>query len=120
MAITLEADPIELSPDQAIAVGVIVTELVINALKHAFPDGSGTIAVAFRRQETGSVEITVSDDGVGCCEDEAGPPRRRGLGTRIIQAMLTKLEGTRERAGADTGTRVAIRFAAEASAAQPA
>jgi two-component sensor histidine kinase len=115
VAITLDAEPVELSPDQGVAVGVIVTELVINALKHAFPAGSGTIAVGLRRAE-GSLEITVADDGVGYeGEPSAVPAGRRGLGTSIIGAMLSKLGGSLERTEARPGTRVSIRFAAAAA-----
>ncbi len=117
IAITLDTEPLELSPDQGIAVGVIVTELVINALKHAFPAGSGAIAVSLRRDGS-SLEITVADDGVGYGDEpSAGPAGRRGLGSSIIQAMLAKLGGSLERAECWPGTRVAIRFAVAGSPA---
>jgi PAS domain S-box-containing protein len=75
------------------SLGLIVTELVINALKHAFPDRDkgGNIAVDYHAQGTGFA-LTVSDDGVGIAA--SAEPTAPGLGTGIVPAIATHLSAT--------------------------
>lgn len=90
----------------SVSLGLIVTELVINALKHAFPDGRhGTITVdcAFKGPNW---TLSVSDDGVGMPADPVHI--RAGLGTSIVQALAKQLEATVEIERAHPGTQVAI------------
>lgn len=90
----------------SVSLGLIVTELVINALKHAFPDGRhGTITVdcAFKGPNW---TLSVSDDGVGMPTEPANV--RAGLGTSIVQALARQLEATVEIERGHPGTRVAI------------
>lgn len=62
----VQADELHLSAERAVPVGLIVTELVSNALEHAFVDRErGTISIALTRQEGEEVRIVVADDGVG-------------------------------------------------------
>ena len=90
--------PLELGLDQAIPVGLILCELVANALKHAFPDGrAGTIAIGGTRRG-GIVEIRVSDDGIGIPEGDSFE-RRQSLGMQIIKTLTRQLKGTFEVAG---------------------
>ena len=94
VACTVDAERHELSGDQAVAVGLIVTELVANALKYAFPIGQrGTVAVAFARAEDRFI-LSVSDDGVGF--DAAQPPKGTGLGRRLVDALARQLAGSAE------------------------
>jgi two-component sensor histidine kinase len=90
----------------SVSLGLIVTELVINALKHAFPDGrSGKIVVdcAFRGPNW---TLSVTDDGIGMPTDPADV--RVGLGTSIVQALAAQLLATVETESAHPGTRVVI------------
>ena len=62
----LDADATRLSLDQAIPCGLLINELVTNALKHAFPDGRrGVVSIRLARQGGDLVELEVGDDGVG-------------------------------------------------------
>jgi two-component sensor histidine kinase len=106
MTLTLTAEPIEVDPDRAVAIGMIVTELVVNALKHAYPDGGGPIRVTLRPHETQSAILSVEDDGVGYSVDLKA--RSTGLGQRIIRAMAEKINGTLKHESSGRGTRASL------------
>ena len=106
--LTLRAEPIEIDPDRAVAIGIIVNELIMNAVKYAYPDGAGPIHVELKAQND-DLLLTISDDGVGL--DVKADPRSTGMGQRIVGAMAAKLEASVERDPAHSGTRVVVRFA---------
>ena len=101
LGVASEAHPVD--ADVSIRLGLIVTELVINALKHAFPEQQGgKIAVAYAA--TGAEwTLTVTDDGVGM--PAAGMP---GLGSGIVEALAKQLEADVAITDAGPGTRVSI------------
>jgi PAS domain S-box-containing protein len=87
VAFEFEADPISMSLEQAVPLGLIVNELLTNSLKHAFPKGEcGTVRIAAKRSRDGAVTITVADDGVGI-QSADGQPRPRTLGHRLIERL---------------------------------
>ena len=89
LSLRVEADESSTTADVSVSLGLIVTELVINALKHAFPGGrSGTIVVGFSRQGP-NWTLTVRDDGVGLPKDAASATP--GLGTSIVEALARQL-----------------------------
>jgi two-component sensor histidine kinase/CHASE3 domain sensor protein len=83
-----ELEPVKLKTDSSINLGVIVTELVTNAFKYAYPTTPGEVRVRLRRLESSRAELLVEDDGVGRAE---GPPKGTGLGTRIVTAMARSI-----------------------------
>jgi two-component sensor histidine kinase len=96
------------SSDQAVSIGLIVTELVINALKHAFPHdrSGGTVIVGFDLAEQ-NWRLTVSDNGIGRPEghlEKINP----GLGTSIIEALARQLAAQVEVVMGPLGTKVSI------------
>ena len=106
LTLTTDVDPVSISGDISVSMGLVVTELVINALKHAFPDGRpGHIVVGYVAQGD-DWTLSVSDDGVGMDEDTERSTA--GLGTRIVQALAKQLGA--EIAVEDTapGTRVSL------------
>ena len=77
------------SSDTAVSLGLMTTELVINALKHAFPGGrAGNIIVKYYA-EGSAWTLSIEDDGVGESDDQKTQPR--GLGTSIIGALANQL-----------------------------
>lgn len=106
--VTLTAEPVAVEPDRAVAVGVIVNELVMNALKYAYPDGKGPIRVDIRATGGGRAALSVEDDGVGITPRAA--PKSTGLGQRIVRAMGEKLGATIELDRMHKGTRVVVSF----------
>ncbi len=94
------------SSGKSVSLGLIVTELMINALKHAFPnDRQGEIDVDYRAQGEGWA-LTVCDDGVGM--PDGSRAAKPGLGTGIIQALANQLGATIDIADAKPGVRVSI------------
>ncbi len=103
--ITVSADDAVGTPDVSVSLGLIVTELVINALKHAFPDPrSGTIQVIYA-VEGNAWTLSVKDDGVGVTHN---PDAKPGLGTSIVGALARQLQATVETADGEPGTKVSI------------
>ena len=106
--LALEAEPAEVDPDKAVAVGVIVTELVLNAVKYAYPGARGPIRVKLKGGEGDRILLTVEDDGVG---RQPKPARtNEGLGRMIVKAMATKLNADWGQDEAHSGTRVTLAF----------
>jgi len=94
--------------DVSVSMGLIVTELVINAIKHAFPDqtAGGQITVSFASEGVNWL-LSVSDDGAGMpAGEERGKP---GLGTGIVEALSKQLDASVTVLDADPGTRVEVR-----------
>ncbi|MBV9075991.1 MAG: response regulator [Methylobacteriaceae bacterium] len=115
--LSLEAEPVELDPDKAVAVGVVVTELVLNAMKHAYPDGRGPIRVRLERDSADRVRLAVEDDGVGRSDQPFAAGRSaQGLGRMIVRAMATKLNAEWGQDETHTGMRVVLSFDLEPNA----
>ncbi|QCB54461.1 PAS domain S-box protein [Sphingopyxis sp. PAMC25046] len=106
LTLSTDVDPVSISGDISVSMGLVVTELVINALKHAFPDGRpGQIVVGYAAQGD-DWTLSVSDDGVGMDED---PERSTaGLGTRIVQALAKQLGAEIVVEDTAPGTRVSL------------
>ena len=103
-AIKLDAENVRMATDRAVSLGVIVTELVTNAYKYAYPPGeAGEIRVALRR-DNAALSLVVEDDGIGMPEGTA--PKGTGLGTRIVRAMAASLQASQLPAVSPRGTRV--------------
>ncbi|AWK86656.1 sensor histidine kinase [Azospirillum thermophilum] len=111
LAVEVDADPLPLPLDRAVPIGLIVNELLTNALKHAFPDGRpGTIRVEARRDAQGAVAILVADDGIGLA-DAMLEERPRSLGYRLIRRLAVQAAATVDLdPGSGRGTRHRIRL----------
>jgi len=97
--------------NEAVSIGLIVTELVINSLKHAFPDGrEGEILVRYDVDGAGW-QLSVSDNGVGR-GDDTHEQVRIGLGTSIVDALARQLGARVEVASGPQGVIVSIIHAA--------
>jgi len=109
IAVEVDADQVETRSQLATRIGLIVNELVTNALKHAFPDErGGTVSVRLRR--TGDeLTLTVEDDGIGC------PDGPEGLGSRVVRLLVQQLRGHMRRELAKPGCRVTIVIPAAAA-----
>jgi chemotaxis protein methyltransferase CheR len=98
----IESEP--LPPDRAISLGLIVNELVTNAVKYAFPpEKSGTIKVTLKRVAA-QIHLTVADDGKGLDPLRADS----GVGGRLVEVFAQQLGGQVERESGSNGTIVRL------------
>jgi two-component sensor histidine kinase len=112
--IDYDAESHELPLSAAIPCGLMINELVTNALKYAFPDnGTGTIKVTLVRLGK-ELHLTVHDNGVGM----SGEVRGTGLGMGLLNGFARSLNGTVEVSSADGGTRVSVTFPLEVRGTQ--
>jgi two-component sensor histidine kinase len=108
LTLTAKVDDSKVDAAVSTSLGLIVTELVINSLKHAFPgrDRSGAIVVDYASSGTGWL-LTVADNGVGMPAGLAGA--KPGLGTGIVEALTRQLDASVTVADTGPGTIVSIR-----------
>lgn len=116
--IRFEATQILTKTDKAVSIGMIVTELVTNAIKYAYPDGIGDIQVSLSRDGDGAMVLTVADEGVGWSGE--GPISGTGLGSKIISAMAKSLATSIEYAQQPRGTRAVVRIERDSGASAAA
>ena len=82
----------EIDPDRAVPFGLLVNELATNAIKHAFPDGTGRVVLSVE-QVGDQIELTVADDGVGMKDkDSVKIPEKRG--SDYVAIFVRQLGGT--------------------------
>jgi two-component sensor histidine kinase len=106
ISLDVAADDSITSADTSVSLGLIVTELVINALKHAFPgQRAGTIAVRYSARGS-DWTLSVGDDGVGI--SASAETAKPGLGTSIVEALARQLDARVEIASQESGTKVSI------------
>jgi two-component sensor histidine kinase len=110
VTVTCQAeDALALDAEQAIPLGLIASELVTNALRHAFPPGtSGTVSLTVTRGE-GWLEMVVADGGVGL----PAAPLRPGLGSTVVQTLARQIGGVVvTESGPGKGTVVKVKISA--------
>jgi PAS domain S-box-containing protein len=110
ISLAVQAEGGTASCAEAVSIGLLVTELVINAFKHAFvrDEAGGRIVIAFEAAET-SWRLTVSDNGIGTPEGQLDSDKPRpGLGTIIVEALAKQLDARVEVTRSGRGTAVSI------------
>ncbi|WP_328702859.1 sensor histidine kinase [Arenibaculum pallidiluteum] len=111
VTMTVEADPSPCRLDLAMPLGLLVNELVTNALKHAFPgQRPGRVTVSLRNEGQGMV-LRIADDGIGC--DGASPSG--GIGSTLVRILARQVGGTVEFA-TSKGCIATVRLAAPGQA----
>jgi len=105
--LTLEARTDDSSVDAtaSVSLGLIVTELVINALKHAFPRHHAGKVVVDYRSDGGDWTLSVSDNGVGMPTTQ---PVKAGLGTSIVEALASRLDAEIHTLATNPGTMISV------------
>jgi PAS domain S-box-containing protein len=109
IVIEVTTEPVKIGNDRAVPIALILNELLTNAIKYAYPDRRGTIAVVLSKAEEGRVRLTVTDNGVGLPKGFA-EERDASLGFRIIEGLARQIEGQIEIADRRPGTAITIGF----------
>jgi two-component sensor histidine kinase len=100
-----------LDRERAMLVSLLLAELLMNASKHAFdPGGSGSITITLDREDS-SYQVKFSDDGRGL-PDDFDPSSSAGLGMRIVQGLVSQLNGSLHTGSGPSGTTIEVRFPA--------
>jgi len=106
ISIEVKATSGSATSSEAVSLGLIVTELVINALKHGFPEGDeGEILVSYDAEHSGW-RLSVADNGSGA--KEATEPPHIGLGTSLVEALAHQLNAAVQKTSGAEGTTVTI------------
>ena len=105
----LEVEDLDLDIEKVVPCGLLITELLSNAYKHAFADDrSGNISISLQ-SSAGQIELAVADDGVGL-PAEFDYRQAKTLGLQLVTALVNQLGGTLE-LESDPGTRFRVSFA---------
>lgn len=104
----VQVEPLVVEMESAVRVGLIVSELLTNAMQHAFPDQrSGLVELRVSRTNDGGMRAMVTDDGVGLPEGVTWP-NPEGMGGRIVAALCDGLGATLTAARGAVGTVVTL------------
>jgi two-component sensor histidine kinase len=107
LSLSVDVDESRARANVSVSLGLIVTELVINALKHAFPrHRKGTIKVEYHSRGGQGWTLSVRDTGIGMPTDAGA--NKPGLGTGIVEALAKQFGASVETAPANPGTIVSI------------
>ena len=107
-------DQLELDVDTAVPIGLIVNELLTNALKYAFPkDSKGTIEICLSRPNPETIALKVIDNGVGKMSNAT--PKGTGFGTQLIKLLTQQLNGHMKESH-DHGTSISFEFKIKSAA----
>ncbi len=110
IALRVDVEDLLIELDQAIPCGLMINELVTNALKYAFPNmEQGTISIGLRAVEGDTIELNVVDDGIGLPED-ISTRSEKSLGLQLINILTRQLRGQLEIKNPDRGTHFCITF----------
>ena len=114
--LSFEGDEVMIDADDAVAIGIIVTELVINAMKYAYPGSHGAIRVKLEAKgPDGRYRLCVEDEGVG--KAQGSEAESTGLGGTIIRTMASRLDTAVRYEAGHPGTRASMDFAVRAAPA---
>jgi two-component sensor histidine kinase len=116
VSLRLDLEPTKLTLDRSIPCGLILNELITNALKYAYPKGKGEIVVSLS-SDAGDVKMTVSDSGAGLPVDFDWR-KSKSLGMTIVQALTKQLNGKLE-VGPPPGAVFTLRIPSDARRSTP-
>jgi two-component sensor histidine kinase len=118
VAVELAIDELALPVAQAIPCGLIINELVTNAIKHAFPgERTGTIRVALARADARTLRLDITDDGIGMPEFIANA-ERESIGLHLVVSLADQLNGKLQ-VVTERGVAVTLEFPCRVSDSEP-
>lgn len=102
--VTLDIEPVRLPSHEALLIALVVTELLTNAVKHAYGGGAGPVSIAGREAGRGRFAIAVSDRGIGT----SGEARTGSFGSRLVQRLVGNVRGELKVEPNDPGTSITL------------
>jgi two-component sensor histidine kinase len=109
--LTVDVIEIALGIDTAIPCGLLINEIVSNALKHAFPDKrSGEVRIGLKEIESEKLELVIENDGVDF-PDNVDFRNANSLGLQLVSSLVNQIGGVIEMRRLQPGTQFTIRFA---------
>lgn len=110
ITLTTDIPDLKLNLDTAVPLGLLINEIVTNALKYGIVDDKkGTIHIKLRPEDKGEYLLEISDDGPGFA-DTITYKNSKSLGLKLIHNLVRQLQGSVEREASDTGTQYRITF----------
>ena len=107
--LTTNLESVVMGVDLAVPCGLILNELISNALKHGFPNGAGEINLTLRKGPEGKYILSVEDSGVGVPSDlDIGTSK--SLGLRLVRLLTQQIHGSFELAKSNPGTSAQLQF----------
>ena len=108
--VDINAHDLNLNIDTSIPLGLLITELITNSLKHGIPgDSEGEIYVHLSCQADDSLELKIGDNGVGLPED-FDLENSESLGLQLVQSLIEQLSGSCKKDKSKKGTHIIIEF----------
>jgi len=108
IALNYIMEALELDVDTAVPLGLIVNELLTNALKYAFPDNrKGEIIIDLKKKDKKTLQLEISDNGIG--KNEESILKGTGFGTQLITLLTQQLSGKMAEQSKD-GTTISFEF----------
>ena len=106
----MDLEEVDLGIEIAVPCGLILNELITNAVKHAFPDGrTGEIRIVLQAKEDDTVLLRVSDNGVGLPAD-LDEAQTMSLGIRLIRILTNQVHGQCDFVRTGSGLEVRLAF----------
>jgi PAS domain S-box-containing protein len=102
-----QVESVDMGIETAMPCGLIINELATNSIKHAFPDGNGSIKIELKSNSDGHV-LSFADDGIGLPED-ANPQKSKKLGLMVVKTLVNQLNAVME-IDRTNGTKFTIKF----------
>lgn len=107
--LTVQSDNVALDMDTAMPCGLLINEVVSNALKYAFPENrEGEIKIELRKLSENNIEMSISDNGIGMPKN-FDIEQAESLGLQLISALTSQLDGSLQFSG-ENGTKYTVNF----------
>ncbi|MFT6246675.1 MAG: two-component sensor histidine kinase [Salibacteraceae bacterium] len=103
--LTIDLDAVHFNMDLSVPFGIILNELIVNSLKHAFPDQTGTIKISLKKKED-QYEFIVEDDGIGFTPRESNDT----MGLDLVDTLVSQIDGVYKIDSSAKGTKFTILF----------